>query len=239
MIGLLRAEFRKLLTVRSTYIIVLLGLLLLGFLAFYAGGYKGVGANPNWLSVIINNTSTTIVIFMAIVSILLAGHEYRHNTIMYTLTSSGSRTKVLLAKILTIAIFVTLATVAISVLASLAYVAGVLLSPTAQYVSSQLYWGDVWRGLFFVVGYSLLALLLAFLFRHVVGAIAALFILPTVEELLSILLKDNTKYLPFSSLEQVHIQMQMSAGKAALIFLAYLVVGWLIAWYLFIRRDAN
>ena len=31
----------------------------------------------------------------------------------------------------------------------------------------------------------------------------------------------------------------LSAPKGALVFLAYIVGGWLITWYLFLRRDAN
>jgi hypothetical protein len=30
-----------------------------------------------------------------------------------------------------------------------------------------------------------------------------------------------------------------SPGKAAAIFMGYLLVGWVVAWYLFLRRDAN
>jgi hypothetical protein len=33
--------------------------------------------------------------------------------------------------------------------------------------------------------------------------------------------------------------LTFGAGKAALVFSIYLVIGWIIAWYLFLRRDAN
>lgn len=241
MTALLRAEFRKLLTVRSTYIIATIALLLVGFLAFYAEGYKGVGASPYWLSNIFGGVSTTIAIFVSIIAILLMGHEYRYNTIMYTLTAANSRTKVLLAKIVTVATAAVVLTVLITAFAALAYWLGVVLSPSVSraFVAPAFFWSDVWHALFFVVGYSLVGLLFAFLFRHLVGAIAALFILPTVEGLASMLLKDNVKYLPLSSLEQVHTHSLWSSGEAALLFVAYLVVAWLVAWFFFQKRDAN
>lgn len=239
MIALLRAEFRKLLTVRSTYIISILALLLIGFLAFYVEGYKGTGADPRWMSFILDNTSTVISLFIGIVAILLMGHEYRYTTIMYTLTSANSRTKVLLSKVLTVVVFSLGLTALATLFAILTYLAGVSMSPTAAFVAPELLWNDVWRAMFHVVGYGLMSLLFATLFRHLVGAIATLFILPTVEGLLSMLLKDNAKFLPFSSLEQVHTHFLMSSGQAALVFTSYLVGAWLIAWYLFVRRDAN
>jgi hypothetical protein len=75
-------------------------------------------------------------------------------------------------------------------------------------------------------------------FRHLVGAIAALFILPIVEELLGLLLKDNVRYLPMSSLAEVNNHTTGSAS-AALLFTAYIAGAFLIAWYFFRRRDAN
>jgi hypothetical protein len=74
--------------------------------------------------------------------------------------------------------------------------------------------------------------------------------------LLSLLLKQHSVYMPFMALQQV-IQgptiknaapahpMQdsglgtLSAHKGALVYLIYLAAGWLIAWYLFLRRDAT
>ena len=241
MIALLRAECRKLLTVRSTYIISIIALLLIGFLSFYIEGFRGMIPFPNWFMSLIGNVSTTISIFVAIVAILLMGHEYRHNTIMYTLTSANSRTKVMFAKIITVIGYALSLTVIAWVLAVFAYWLGVTLSPNElqQWITPTIEWSGVWRGAFFVVGFGLIGLLLAFLFRNLVGAIAALFILPTVEGLLSPLLKDNVRYLPFSMLEQVHSGMVGAPRTAAFLFLAYLAAAWLIAWYLFTRRDAN
>lgn len=240
MTALLRAEFRKLLTVRSTYVISIIALLLIGFLGGYAG-YKGMGAEPFWLIRLLGEVSTTIGIFVALVTILLMGHEYRYNTIMYTLTSANSRTKVLAAKLLTSVAYAVVLLTATLILGALTYWLGILFSPNEgrMIIEPDFYWSDVWRAFFYVTAFGLMGLLFAFLFRHLVGAIAALFILPTIEGLLSLLLKDNVKYLPFSALEQIHTADLWSPGKAALIVAAYMAAAWIMAWYLFLRRDAN
>jgi len=241
MIPLLRAECRKLLSVRSTYVISAIALLLVAFLSFYTEGYRGLFAHEMWLIDLIANVSTTITIFVAIIAILLMGHEYRYSTITYTLTSANSRTKVMFAKILTVFGFTLLFTVVAWILAVLAYLAGMSLSPNEgqMWVTPELTWASIWRGAYLVVGFGLIGLLLAFLFRHLVGAIAALFIWPTVEMLLSPLLKENARYLPFSLLEQVHGGNIWSPVTAAFLFAAYLATLWLIAWYIFSKRDAN
>jgi len=240
MTALLRAEFRKLLTIRSTYIISILALLLVGFLAFYVFGYRGEGApGAYWLASLIGDTSTIIATFVAIVAILHMGHEYRYSMIMYTLTSANSRTKVLLAKLVTIATYAAAMTVIATLFALVAYWAGVMVSPDRALIAPEFFWSDVWHAFFFVGAYALLGLLFAFLFRHLVGAIAALFILPTVEALVGGLLNDNAKFLPMTSLEQVHTHSLWSSGEAALLFTGYMAVAWLVAWLLFLRRDAN
>lgn len=239
MMPLLRAEFRKLFTVRSTYILSLLAALLVGGVSFYVDGFKTIGTDTFWLSNAFSNGSNIISMFVGIVGILLMGHEYRHNTIMYTLTSANSRSKVLLAKIVAITTYSVLSVAAATLLAILARQLGVALSSTAEFSPMYLLWKDVWQAVFLVVGYGLIGLLLAFLFRHVVGAITALFVIPTVEGVLTSFLKDNAQYLPFTLLAQVHSHAFMSAGKAALLFAGYLAAAWLVAWQLFLRRDAN
>lgn len=241
MIPLLRAECRKLLTVRSTYIVSAIALVLVCFLSFYIDGFRGIMPFPDWFTTLTNNVSTVISIFVAVIAILLIGHEYRHNTIMYTLTSSNSRTKVLVAKVITVAWFALVVTIIAWALAVFAFWLGASLSPNElqMWTTPEITWQGIWRGLFFVVGFALFALLLGFVVRNLAGAIAVLFIWPMVEGLLTPLLKGNTKYLPFSLLEQVHTGVVWKPLTAAFLFTAYLAVGWLLVWYLFTRRDAN
>src|SRR5262249_37402976 len=123
MIGALKAEFRKLLTVRSTYFVTLV-IIVLTCLFTYAAtspefiedlNYKPTAQQkaehvPGPLiksknlhsdklrSNILESTGAAMPI--AVVVLLLMAHEFRYNTITYTLTSSNSRSRVLLAKII-------------------------------------------------------------------------------------------------------------------------------------------
>lgn len=243
MVPLLRAEFRKVFSIRSTYVLSALGLLLAGFLAFWVYGYRSTATSPEMLMEAVVGAATAISVFVAIVSILLVTHEYRYNTIMYTLTSSNSRSKVLFAKLAVIAMYALAFTVLVMVITALLTLIGAHMQHESIPPQQFYYWDALWRVGFFVLGYALIGMIFALLFRHVVGAIVTFLILPsTIEGLLSLLLKENTKYLPFSALNQVQSGVSiggLAPGRAALIVVGYIIIGWLVAWWLFVRRDAN
>lgn len=104
MTTLLKAEFRKLLTIRSTYIMITMGLLLVGFLSFWIEGYKGISGTSaseggaGAYTGVIGQSAGIGAVFTMIIAILFTAHEYRYNTIMYTLTADVHRTRVLLKK---------------------------------------------------------------------------------------------------------------------------------------------
>jgi ABC-2 type transport system permease protein len=247
MIAALKAEFRKLLTVRSTYIVTVLVTLLMLFVAGYIEGWRLTPQdlqNPAQFSGDVFG-ALSLSVFGAIIAILLVTHEYRYNTIMYTLTSSNSRSKVLLAKIVTISVYAVFLTLLVGILSPIASNVGIHLHGHTL-VPQTLHVGDlIWRSLFYGWAYGMAGLLLAVLIRVQVGAIAALFLIPgLVEQLLGQLMKSNSVYLPFSALDQVIgnsnvPQGHLAPGKAALVFCVYLVVGWIVAWALFLKRDAN
>ncbi len=244
MIAAFKSELRKLFTVRSTYIITLIACVAVVLFAGYIFGYKLKGPellNGNQLGDSIRSAIAAVAIFGGIVSTLLMAHEYRYNTILYSLTSNRSRSVFLLAKIAAATLFAVLFTVLICVISPLLTLAGVHLAGHSLAAQSIPYSDIVWRSLFYGWGYSMIALLIAALVRNQIGAIVSLFIIPsTVETLLGLLMKDNVVYLPFSALGAViHHDKVLSYGHAALVFGAYLVVGWLVAWILFLRRDAN
>jgi ABC-2 type transport system permease protein len=237
---LFRSEFRKLLTIRSTYILMILATLLLGFFSFWALGYKGVAtANPVLMQAVMDGV-TVVAMFISIIAVLNVTHEYRYNTIMYTLTSANSRTKVFLAKLGVILAFVLGFFVFASLFAVLMTWIGATMSGNTPINDTFYFTETIWRSLFHITAMTLLGFMFGMLFRHVVGAIAVLFIVPnTIEGLLSIVMKENTKYLPYSAIEQVHSGALLAPNKAALVASAYIVGGLIIAWILFLRRDAN
>lgn len=269
MMSTLKAEFKKLLNVRSTYLIILLALIIVGIYAFYGEGFKDSAALleqapkklPNVSNLFISGTitqmATFISLFGAIIALLLITHEYRYNTITYTLTTSNSRSKVLAAKFMAVMGALLLYSILLAlfglgmIFLGLAFSHNVLPHQDVNYLT---YLGKI---LFNTEGYGLAALLFGFLIRNQIGSFAALFIIPgTVEGLLSLLLKHNSVYMPFMALNQVvqppiangvsaaaHAASRdtgsLSASRGALVFLAYFIFGWIVAWYLFLRRDAS
>lgn len=255
MITSLRAEFRKLLTVRSTYVISGIALLALSFFAFYISGLRVEPTSlqdPGYLASASREAVNALAFVLSLAGLLLMAHEYRYNTIMYTLTASNSRSRTLLAKVITVTCFAATASFAVMVLSPTLTWLGIQIAGHGSELAPQVvHIGDlVWRCLFFGWGYAMIALLLITILRNQIGAIVALFMIPiTAEPLLSLLLKSNTVYLPFMALNQVLAisggeesplgSDTLSPGKGAVVVSIYLVVGWIIAWILFLKRDAN
>ncbi|HVX58347.1 MAG TPA: hypothetical protein VG964_01260 [Candidatus Saccharimonadales bacterium] len=254
MISALKSEIYKLLTVRTTYIWSAVGILFISFFSYWVWGYKYDGTLSSLtLAGTITQVASVVSLFGAIVALLLMTHEYRHNTIVYTLTASNGRLKVLVAKIMAVMtytfVFSFIATLLALVLIRLGISASSQTLP-AQDINYIVYLA---KSVFESLGYALAALLFAALIRNQVGSLAVLFIVPnTVEGLLSLLLKHNSVYLPFTALQQV-IQAPTLPGsrgelsalgyiaplKAAVLFAVYLTAGWLVCSYLFVRRDAS
>lgn len=246
----IKSEFRKLVSVRTTYAFTLLVMTIVILVAFFFEGWKLNAAslhNPMQLASDVTG-ALNVTVFGAIVAILLMTHEYRYNTIFYTLTSNRSRSKVLLAKFVVVSGYSLLLGALIAVLSPFMAYAGVhshghvLVPQTLDVVNLG------WRVLFYSWGYGMAGLLLALITRSQVGSIVALFLIPTlVESLIGFyILKHNTVYLPFSALSQVinkggggPMSSTMSPGKAAGVYCIYLAVGWAVGWILFLRRDAN
>jgi len=250
MIASLKSELQKIWTVRSTYAVLLFSFILMGIFAFWVEGFKaGDGSkaliDPTKLAGLLSDAITNLAFWGGFVGILSMTHEYRYNTIMYTLTASRSRSKSLLAKILAVSIFAVLFAIFVSVFATALMYLGLTvkgLTLSHQTIPADL----IWRVLFEGWASSMLGLLLAVLIRVQVGAIAAFFVIPVaIEPLAGLILKDNRIYLPFLALQQVtHLEggaagRVLSHGRAALVVGVYLVIGWIVAWILFLRRDAS
>lgn len=254
MLAAIKSEFRKLLSVRSTYVVTILGFLLIGFLLdFYAQGYRATDDinSPQFLENVSLISVTFMSIFVGIVCLLIITHEYRYNTIMYTLTSSNSRTKTLLAKGLVVACYAVIVGGLMAVAGPLLAYLGVIAQGADLAPQTINFWDILWRCLFYSFGNAIAAFIIAFIIRNQIGAIATFFvIISTVEELLALILRENSKYLPFRTLnEVVNFSAQtgevvrnpgaLSIGENALVFSLYMVVGLVAAWVLFLRRDAT
>jgi ABC-type transport system involved in multi-copper enzyme maturation permease subunit len=261
MIPNIKAEFRKLFTVRSTYILGGLSLVFLCFYDFYIVGFKG-GIHGGPMATLVGPSSPTFlmsqvaraggvsgpILLSTIVAILLMAHEYRYNTILYTLTSSNSRNKTLLAKIIAVTCFTVIFSLGLEILGP----ALALLGLHAHHIKlghQIFYYRDyIWRIAFYGWAYGMIGLLLAVLFRNVIVSIVSIFLIPiAVEPLLDLLLNTSQQqYLPFTALTAVVNSGIIRSGpgilsavSSALVVLVYIVIGWVVAWVLFLRRDAN
>lgn len=241
----LRAEFRKLFTVRSTYVLSCIALLLVAIGSFYGSGFKAGLYDQHYLASTFNSTATTISFFGAVVSVLLMAHEYRYSTIVYTLTLNKSRSKVLIAKVVAVLSYV----ISLTVLAFLLDIGLALLGAqiAGHHVPHQEFnLGLIMaKSIFYCSGFALAGLLFTVLIRNLTASITVLFIVPsTIEGLIGMLLKSNAAYLPFTALQAVliskaHRITKGSPEHGAIVFTVYMVVTGFIAWQLFLRRDSN
>lgn len=250
MIPTLKSEFRKLFTVRSTYVITLVVLLLVAFMNFYLEGYKGNTGSPastletTALQEVISNAAGIGALFLAIIAVLFMAHEYRYNTIMHTLTANTRRTTVLLLKMFAVAVFGACFGLMVVLFGVGMYLLGVQLRGESLHSQDLSLWTSLGKVVLYYIGYALIAVMLAALMRAVVGAIAALLLIPTtIEPLIGIVLKDNAVYLPFAALDTIMgaslMQGSLTSNAAIGVSAIYLAVFGVITWLLFLRRDAN
>ncbi|HWT55869.1 MAG TPA: ABC transporter permease [Candidatus Microsaccharimonas sp.] len=247
MIASIRSELRKLLSVRSTYVFVLCSLAIVALFAGYGDGYQAKAPDlqsPLWLQ----HESFMAVIFVglitAIVGLLLFGHEYRFNGIMYTLTASNNRLKSLFAKVLVVSIFAIGTSLLYMLWSPLCSMVGIHLAHHTLSPQTFHWWNVIWRSVFVGWGYAMYAFILVAIIRSQVGAIVAFLMIPLIgENILANVFKSTAKYLPFQSLQSV-IQTEIGPGSSSLhhnvmVTLVYVIGGLLISAILFVRRDAN
>lgn len=247
MMASLKSEFRKLLTVRSTYYITAFALLVTGVINFFVGRNSSMHLASDGLASIALNTVAVLGIAVSLVSILLVVHEYRHNTIGYSLTIANRRLKVMASKMVVVtayAVVMAFLTVLVSIL--LARIG--MAVKGVDLVSQDFDWYNIaWRTIIFMIGSAISGLVFGFLFRGVAAAVVLYFVVPTaVEPLLTGLLKFNPNYMPFLSQSQILINNAHMPGSdsftplaSAGVFFGYVLVGLIVSVVLFLRRDAN
>lgn len=243
MIAAIRAEFRKIITLRSTYYIMLFCLIMVGLFAFYGQGLaRQQPVNvPNYLQQAVFDAVNALGLVIALISVLVTTHEYRYNLIMYTFTSSNSRSKVLIAKLIAACTVSLVLVFLFGLLSPLATALGLHLKGIEMMPQAFFFKDIFWHVAVYGLGCVLAGMLFAITIRNQIGVLLTLLLYPLmVEPLLSLALRDSASYLPFLALGSViNHNDKMSAPKGAFIFLVYLVIGWIIGWIMYLRRDAN
>jgi hypothetical protein len=247
MIPSLKAEFRKLLTVRSTYFIVLISLVIVALFAGFGDGFRADAAHLHDPTMLTGESTSAIVfvgLILAFAGLLLLGHEYRYNGVLYTLTSSNSRIRSLFAKVLAVSVFALLTSMLVAFFAPLCAIIGVHLA--GKHIGPQVFdvWSVLWRCMLCGWGYALYAFILVGIIRNQIGAIVTFLLVPLIgESIIGSIFKSSVKYLPFNAVQSIaapgHLGNNTTSGHAAVTVLIYVVVGMLVATILFVRRDAN
>lgn len=247
MIDVIKSEFRKLLSVRSTYFIILICLAMIVLFAGYGDGIKAQAdalKDPGWLTRESFSAVSFVGLVVALVGLLLFAHEYRYNTIMYTLTSTNARLKSLLAKVLVVSAFAVFMSVVFAFFAPLCSVIGINLAGHSLGPQTFDVWQVLWRCMFVGWGYAMFAFVLVAIIRSQVGAIVAFLLIPLIgENIIGNVFRSTATYLPFRSLQGVTPTGEMPGGASlehnVYVTLAYVVVGLAVSAVLFVRRDAN
>jgi ABC-2 type transport system permease protein len=187
----LRYEWMRLRTLRSTWWLTGLSLLIAGLLGLAAFGIKHppVGG-PQALTITDYGDIITgggggaifVSILLSIIGVFAIGHEYRYGTIRPTLTALPRRSNVLAAKVIVVAAYVFVVAlvslvlryvVAVAILGHRLLKLGLFPSPMAR----------VWIGsIVFTVIFALVGFALAGLFRNIPAAIVTVIVLPLIAE---------------------------------------------------------
>jgi len=242
-----KAELRKIMSVRSTYVWLLatfaMSVLLVGFWIY---GYKDVehaGQNTDAMVKMMLNGIGISGVFMTFPLLLLVGHEYRYNTILYSLTSAKHRFSLFFSKL---AVGLFLAVVWVALMAALscgAFFVGQYFHHGATLPQVLPSLETILRSLAYVTGSIAFGFVIAAIVRSMIASIVIFLLMPSmVEQLLSLVLKDGARFLPFTALS--NLLPSANTGNPATItnlitVTAYAVGFGIVAAVLFWRRDAN
>ncbi|WP_116947710.1 ABC transporter permease [Jiangella endophytica] len=254
----LRFEWVRLRTLRSTYWLSGIGVLITAGVAFIiAYATRNDPLDVDITAQVLTGGAefaTFIPVFMSIIGVFSTGHEYRHGTIQPTLTAIPQRSRLLLAKIVIVSLWSVLV-----VAVSLAVNLGLGLIFWGELPSFDNPLDEVIPGYFLlVVLYAICGLALAQLFRGVPSAIVVLLVTPLlVEGLISGLslvpaldwLQPALKFLPFSAGGRLLATSPYEANggpefdplsrwESGGVFAAFVALILAVAWYLFKKRDA-
>jgi ABC-2 type transport system permease protein len=256
----LRYEWLRIRTVRSTYWLTGLGVLITAGIAFIiAMVTRNDPVTPEITANVLlggGEFATFIPVFVAIMGILAVGHEYRYGTIQPTLTAVPQRSRLLSAKILIVCL-VALAVVVVSLLINTA-IGTIFWGELPDLVASPV--NQVIPGYFvFVLLNAILGIALAQLFRGVPSAIVVLLVTPLIVEGLIIGLSNIpaldwlvpvVKFLPFNAGARLIATGEFDTGpggpdyelfdrwESGGVFAAFIAIILAVAWYRFQTRDA-
>ncbi len=252
MMNAVRAEWIKLRTIRSTWVLLIVSIVLtvgfavlLGFVAERGGGgQRGDGGpEPTVETILVGFAIATLLV--GVVSVLLATGDFRF-TIRQTLAAEPRRLRVMAAK----AMVVTLASTIIgAVMIALAVGIGSLIfkSRSMSLSFKDDGWSTIIGSLLYLILFSLAGLAIGLLLRHSAGAIVLLLLLPLlVEPILGALSRNYfswmLRWLPFTAGGRMTSfnddTLLLGRWTGGLYFAAWVAALLALGAYLLKRRDA-
>lgn len=259
----LRYEWVRLRTLRSTYWLTGIALLVAGLLALPALGLTSNTDHPfltqqDYGDIITGGGGGVVFlvsIFLGLIGVFTIGHEYRYGTIRPTLCAIPRRSTLMAAKLILVLGWV--AVVGIVAQALRYFIVWLILGSKFKHPFGGVN-GRLWIGsIGYMVVFALVGLALAGLFRSMPAAIVTLIVMPLIAEnlihgLLTIhalrSIRGLGKVLPFSAGGQIMsypsadgngLKGQLVGPWAgAFIFIGFMSILMALAWTLFERRDA-
>ena len=249
MIANLVYEWRRLWSVRATWImtfvyLVITGLLGAGPLFLGDGGF----GTQTWKGLYSTNTNFLCLVMLSVVASQFFGHEYRYGTIRLTLTEFPKRERVVLAKTLLLAVYVTLATIlgwaVLGVVGSIAPEGSIGTNGPGLSINGGEP-SELWQVLVFGFAYCLIAMSLTMITRNLALGIVLPLLLSSIIEGLIVLFAGlaNGKMdwivdaLPFAN-GTAWLTNLPDQPNAGLIFTAWVTGTYLIGSAMFFKRDA-
>ena len=240
MIDLIRSEWIKLRSVRSTLImLVAAGVLTILFAVLIANDQRNDAfAGIGHLGDVIGGVQVAIFLFGTL-GVQVIGQEYRFNTIRPTLTAAPWRMRVLAAKLIVVtlaAAAVTVAMLAVSALIGMALLDDFQIDGIDQRI--------IWATVLFAMGWTMYGMALGAIVRQPIAAIVILLIQGLVAEpLLATIVKWTAPWMPFQNGIQMtarstESEQFRSVFAGGVYFFVFTFVLWGIGAYLVNRRDA-
>lgn len=248
MISALKYEWRRLWSVRATWIMSVSYLVLVGLLGALPIYLDKNGPTQSWNGLYSASSNLLCLILLSVIAAQTFGHEYRYGLIRLTLTEFPKRERVFIAKLVLLFVYyVLIATAGWSVLGVIGATApeGKVSADAAGYSMSGMHIPQLWQSFVFGWGYLVIAFAITVLTRNLALGIVLPFVTATLGEqiitALSTLAKGRMDWLvhslPFTN-GDAWLSGDSDLQQPGLVYLAWVVGILLLSAIRFHKSDA-
>ncbi|NQU36722.1 MAG: ABC transporter permease [Actinobacteria bacterium] len=249
MIASLRYEWRRISTIRSTWILLAAAVALSGgfglLYSFLLGadlsGDQSGGQPAEFTMTLVEGITQSagnllVLVILSTIAAQAIGQDYRHGTIRVTLTEFPNRTTVFLSKII-----IALAAITVGFILSVV-LSGVILSAGGNTMpGSEDAVGSIVRAWLYVLGFCLIAFALTAITRVLaLGVVIPLVLAAVLEPLISALVSSYVEWLPdaLPFAAGTSFIAGTDVARSGLVFAAWTFGLAAVAYVMFTRRDA-